>query len=620
MTYIPSVTGDKASQFEFDINTYGAVGDGTTNDRPALVLALAAAVAAGGVVKFSKGTYRISTSITLTQPCVFDIGATIKPSSGQVITFNDTIIADAKPIFDRSASGTVLIYPMKQGDVYPEWWGAKTMLSSSVVTLDADTIDCAPAFNAMFSSFYGVANFTACRVIMSGWYAVSAELRLSAVGLDLVGRSPVWNGTGFKWIGTVSNTASIIHLSGCEFAKISNVGFKAPRSVSESTRLLAAIRVSYVPGTATQRGITIENILIGDPLGHFVDTNLAHEFSAGILEGGPDYKFGNDDFHTVKNLFFAWCKDGIRIESNQAVEWMIENYRATYCDTMFHSLTGCQFYGYRWYAASTTWECVIKNSSANLLAFDLRGMSMEHSISNAFIKSAGYIKGNVSGYLMQKTKNQRWADVSVTANVATCTGSLTVWPGPMFFTESMVGQKLTWRTGADAGVRTAIITSIISPDSANVDVDGAFTAVANGRATATNADGVNEWRLVDCDAGIVSIDWSDLTFGITEDVGSSFPEYKTADTRMTYNFGGSNSEKTRNIGYYNCHNAFGAYLYDDENASHNSVFDFSWINCTDSSGITNYPHTIAHRYTRGTVDAQHFTALENMRSAATASS
>ena len=664
MTFIPSVTGDKTTQFEFDINTYGAVGDGTTNDRPALVLALAAAVAAGGVVKFSKGTYRISTSITLTQPCVFDIGATIKPSSGQVITFNDTIIAEAKPIFDRSASGTFLIYPMKQGDVYPEWWGAKTMLSSSVVTLDADTIDCAPAFNAMFSSFYGGANFTACRVIMSGWYAVSAELRLSAVGLDLVGRSPVWNGTGFKWIGTVSNTSSILHLSGCEFASIRNVGFKAPRSLSESTRLLAAIRVSYVPGTATQRGITIENILIGDPLGHFVDINCAHEFSAGILEGGPDYQFGNDDFHTVKNLFFAWCKDGIRIESNQAVEWMIENYRATYCDTMFHSLTGCQFYGYRWYAASTSWECVIKNSSANLLAFDLRGMSCEHLVANAFVKSVGYVKGNVSGYLLQKSKNQRWSNVSVTANVATCSDPITTFTS-MFFTSSMVGQQLLWRTG-DTGQK-AIITAVNSPTSANVTVSlqpawvtatgtyvigdrvsnsgvnyvcilginnsttapasdpthwtaTSLTSVNNGQVTATNADGVNEFRLVDCDAGIVSMDFSDLTFGITEDVGSSYPEYKTADTRMTFNFGASNSELTRNVGFYNCHNAFQAYLYDNEAASHNSVFDFSWINCIDSSGSTSYPNTICHRYSRGTVDAQHFTPLENMRSAASASS
>lgn len=50
----------------FNVKSYGALGDGTTNDSTAIQAAISAAVAAGGgVVAFSPGTYRVGTRIEL---------------------------------------------------------------------------------------------------------------------------------------------------------------------------------------------------------------------------------------------------------------------------------------------------------------------------------------------------------------------------------------------------------------------------------------------------------------------------------------------------------------------------------------------------------------------------
>jgi hypothetical protein len=49
----------------FDVKTYGAVGDGVTDDGPSIVAAAAAAVAAGHVLYFPSGTYYVSNTAIL---------------------------------------------------------------------------------------------------------------------------------------------------------------------------------------------------------------------------------------------------------------------------------------------------------------------------------------------------------------------------------------------------------------------------------------------------------------------------------------------------------------------------------------------------------------------------
>jgi len=49
--------------------TYGAVGNGTTDDTSAIQAAITAAQAVGGIVFFPKGDYKITSTLTITAPC-----------------------------------------------------------------------------------------------------------------------------------------------------------------------------------------------------------------------------------------------------------------------------------------------------------------------------------------------------------------------------------------------------------------------------------------------------------------------------------------------------------------------------------------------------------------------
>lgn len=96
-------------------NVGGAVGDGATDDRGAI----ATADAAGDVV-FPRGTYKISSNITISNRCVFLSGAKLSIDAAVVVTFSKPVTAGLEQIF--SGSGTVSF--TRSQDAHPEWWGA----------------------------------------------------------------------------------------------------------------------------------------------------------------------------------------------------------------------------------------------------------------------------------------------------------------------------------------------------------------------------------------------------------------------------------------------------------------------------------------------------------------
>jgi hypothetical protein len=108
------IAGAVASVIDF-----GAVGNGTTNDRAAL----AAAEAAGAGIYLPPGVYRVSASITLSKVVTFAPGAILKPDSGITITLSGEIDAGMWQIFDTSAGGT-FAGPVRNQLIYPDWWGA----------------------------------------------------------------------------------------------------------------------------------------------------------------------------------------------------------------------------------------------------------------------------------------------------------------------------------------------------------------------------------------------------------------------------------------------------------------------------------------------------------------
>lgn len=100
---------------------FSATADGTANDFTAIT----AAIASGRQVVFPAGTYKIGTSITLTNVMLLN-GAKLKPAAGVVITIGGTLNAPLAQIFDTSLGGTIVIDPSSDTWGHPEWWGAVT--------------------------------------------------------------------------------------------------------------------------------------------------------------------------------------------------------------------------------------------------------------------------------------------------------------------------------------------------------------------------------------------------------------------------------------------------------------------------------------------------------------
>jgi len=98
---------------------YGAVGDGSTDDRAAF-----AAVDATGayvvVPKATGGSYSIQSDLTLGGNYYFLSGAQIAPNATSTVTFNGEVHAGRYQIFASATSAVVLTQPERQA----EWWGA----------------------------------------------------------------------------------------------------------------------------------------------------------------------------------------------------------------------------------------------------------------------------------------------------------------------------------------------------------------------------------------------------------------------------------------------------------------------------------------------------------------
>lgn len=87
----------------FDVTNYGAVGDGTTDDSDSIIAAIDAVPAAGGVVYFPIGTYRVTKQILIDgKPNIQMLGdgyaSVIKPDNGSYIVM----------LFDNASGGATL--------------------------------------------------------------------------------------------------------------------------------------------------------------------------------------------------------------------------------------------------------------------------------------------------------------------------------------------------------------------------------------------------------------------------------------------------------------------------------------------------------------------------------
>ena len=124
------------TQVLFNVKSYGAVGNGISNDYAAINATIAAA-GGSGTILFPPGTYLIDTSITFPAGVIvrFDFGAVLKPNTGVVLTLRSIHAGMAQHIFDTSISGPFGIAFVPGFDVQgldtlgnkisAKWFGAK---------------------------------------------------------------------------------------------------------------------------------------------------------------------------------------------------------------------------------------------------------------------------------------------------------------------------------------------------------------------------------------------------------------------------------------------------------------------------------------------------------------
>jgi len=99
---------------------FGAVGDGATNDSGAIEYA---DLSTAGEIFFPRGTYLISSDLTISSSVRFEPTAKLSVPNGVVVTISGAVTASPEQqIFSLSGTGKVIL--SANNIVYPTWWGA----------------------------------------------------------------------------------------------------------------------------------------------------------------------------------------------------------------------------------------------------------------------------------------------------------------------------------------------------------------------------------------------------------------------------------------------------------------------------------------------------------------
>lgn len=162
---------------------YNATGTGTTDDRTALNSANTAAGTTGTLV-FPKGTYKVSSALTLSAAVRMLNGAILSPDTGVTVTLSNTLIAGSYKVFTTGA-GTISFAGAAIERILPQWWGA--------VANDTAT-DSRAALQAAINASVGAGQYApsggrSIVFLSSGRYKVSGPVLVTASATRIMGET-----------------------------------------------------------------------------------------------------------------------------------------------------------------------------------------------------------------------------------------------------------------------------------------------------------------------------------------------------------------------------------------------------------------------------------------------
>jgi hypothetical protein len=338
----------------------------------------------------------ITSTLTIGQGKVieFEKGAMVTTTGTNKLVIQGKLLAGPYQIFDTAAN--VKVRPYSTTEIYPEWFGA--------VAVDNPRDSTSTAYNST-NAFKKAILFTegatygtgvhAAKIKLSGWYGINDQLNVTS-SIIFEGTAPIFDGTGLRWIGTGDSSKSFILFLSSENGGVIGVGFKGNKSSNVARRNKAAIELRWDSySTFTQRRMVFERINVSDPIGYFAE-GTGWEFENGILCSGIS---GNNDFHNFKNLNIANVHIGIHTETDQSVDWRVENYGFSDGGIMYQSDLGGDIFGDGWYAANSTSEGVINvgGTISNELRISLSNFSSEHLQCKYFINSGSKVRLNMIG-------------------------------------------------------------------------------------------------------------------------------------------------------------------------------------------------------------------------------
>lgn len=297
-------------------------------------------------IQFPRGIYNLDGNVGIggNYTLRFDPGATIYGTN----TFRHAGPIDAGPthIFDTNL--TVKLTPQKIDTCYWEWWGA-IPINGRTGTYDS-TIPINRAFQSWQASVYPLAGagYPGQQLGMThrplGIYGISGPIHVPAASVQIIGRGPVLDGSGLKWVGSTTDTnnqsKTMLRLNSGNHMKVYGMSFIGPLTSDTNAALRAAIELDCTDYgdpwmyNVLGKDIEIQHCEINPGSGEFMldyyGLSARYNFIAGFRIGGsPDP--GNFDFGRVENTSFSHCHAAIRNDLGQSVNWYYDNIRMAYC-------------------------------------------------------------------------------------------------------------------------------------------------------------------------------------------------------------------------------------------------------------------------------------------------